>query len=189
MAWLVAQTKSRSEDLAMKHLATAGFEAYLPRIKIRGNANKKSRVVPLFPNYLFVLINGVWGPVMRTIGISRVIRNGDEPARVEQHVIDEIRGREKGGIVQLPKPKVPGEAGQRVRILRGPFAGHVAALCDAMTEADRQKVLLDILGRKTVIELDRADMTLDIGRINQNAPGNAGKPRKDQWGRSRRAGR
>ena len=126
---------------------------------------------------------------MRTIGISKVIRNGDEPAKIGQDVIDEIRGREKGGIVQLPKKKLDGEAGQRVRILRGPFAGHVAALCEAMTEDDRQKVLLDFLGRKAVIELDRVDMSLDLNPqpALPAAPAVNGKTRRhDQWGRDRR---
>lgn len=160
--WIVAQTQSQRENLAKKHLERAGFEAYLPRIKKRGTNCKQQRVVPLFPNYLFVFINSVWGPVMRTIGVSKVIKNGDEPAKLEPSVIDEIRGRERGGLVQLPKPQPTARAGQQVRILRGPFAGHIGALCSHMSDSERQKVLLDFLGRKTVIELDRTDVSLDV---------------------------
>jgi transcriptional antiterminator RfaH len=160
--WIVAQTLSQRENLAKQHLERAGFETYLPRIKARTRTKRKSRIVPLFPSYVFVYINGFWGSIMRTIGVTRVIRNGDEPAKIEQHVIDNIRSQERQGLVQLPKPQPAGRAGQKVRILRGPFAGHIGALCANMTDAERQKVLLDFLGRATVIELDRVDMSLDL---------------------------
>ena len=47
--------------------------------------------MPLFPSYLFVLIALQWHKVNSTVGIIRLITDGDVPARLPDRVIDEIR--------------------------------------------------------------------------------------------------
>jgi hypothetical protein len=44
--------------------------------------------------------------------------DGPVPARVPDAVISEIRSRERGGLVELPKLRL--EPGARVRVLQGP---------------------------------------------------------------------
>ena len=53
----------------------------------------------------------------------------DVPARVPDRVIAEIHKREVGGLIELPKP-TPLRRGDRVRILHGPFSGHLAIFAD-----------------------------------------------------------
>jgi hypothetical protein len=65
--------------------------------------------------------------------------DGMTPARVPDHIIDEIRSRERGGLVKLPK--APGlRRGDQVRITSGPFDHHLA-LYAGQTSADRVAVL------------------------------------------------
>jgi len=67
---------------------------------------------------------------------------------VPDAVIDEIRSRERGGLIELPKPPRarPGDA---VRILRGPFEGKLAVYAGMKPRA-RVEVLLGLLGRVTL---------------------------------------
>ena len=52
------------------------------------------------------------------------------PARVPDRIITEIRGRERDGLIELPKP--PGlRRGDKVQIISGPFEDHLA-LYDGM---------------------------------------------------------
>jgi transcription antitermination factor NusG len=144
--WSVAQTETRREQTAARFLADQGFLTYLPKIKI---AHK--RIVPLFPSYLFVRIVDRWWNVNQTIGIISLLTTGDAPARIRDTVVDLIRAKERGGIVRLPDPKRM-QIGAKVRILKGSFEGHFGIYA-GMTGKDRERVLLDLLGRKVNVDL------------------------------------
>ena len=63
----------------------------------------------------------------------------------------EIRARERDGLIELPKP--PGlRRGDRVRITSGPFADHLA-LYQGQASHDRVAVLLQLLGGRQRTEL------------------------------------
>ena len=57
--WYVVQTQAHAETKACWHLARQGFETYLPRyLKRRRHARRVEMVqAPLFPRYLFVVID------------------------------------------------------------------------------------------------------------------------------------
>jgi transcriptional antiterminator NusG len=46
------------------------------------------------------------------------------------------------------------EPGQQVRIVDGPFSGFVGTVYKVYTEEVKVRVMIDLLGRKTPIELD-----------------------------------
>jgi transcription antitermination factor NusG len=50
--------------------------------------------------------------------------DGIQPAKVPDAVIEEIRGRERKGAIVLPRRLLT--PGDRVRLLAGPFQGHLA---------------------------------------------------------------
>ena len=89
-------------------------------------------------------------------GVIRLLMDGDRPARVADTIIDDIRAREVGGIVRLPKPP-PFRSGDRVRVLRGPFEGHFG-LYDGMAPHERVYVLLSLLGTQVRTEMSGADV-------------------------------
>src|SRR5262245_11810504 len=151
--WGIVQTHANREAIAAAELARKGFENYLPRIAVTSRRGTR-RPVPLFPGYLFVRIVTVWYPVISTVGVLRLLRNGErEPARIDDAIVRDIRSREVRGIVRLPKRIAIGD---QVKIIRGSFRDHVAVY-EGMSGKERQRVLLELLGRQVRVELDPDD--------------------------------
>ena len=144
--WAAAQLQPQRDTLALHFLRQAGFETYAPRLRerrtVRGRKVVKTPL--LFPAYAFVFIRLQWHTARWAPGVVRLIMDGVQPAVVPDAVIAEIRKREVGGLVELPKPPLahPGDA---VRILRGPFAGRLAIYA-GMKPRQRVEVLLALLG-------------------------------------------
>lgn len=69
--------------------------------------------------------------------------DGLHPAKVPDAVIEEIRTREHNGAIEIPRPQL--KAGDRVKILWGPFNGQLAIYA-GMPGLERVAVLLHILG-------------------------------------------
>jgi transcriptional antiterminator RfaH len=144
--WCAARLMPKREAVATQCLTLAGFETYLPRLRecrvVRG---RRVEITPvLFPGYLFILVGLRWWDARWAWGISALIMDGTRPARVPDDVIAAIRARERGGLIELPKlPRL--KRGDRVRIVAGPFAEHLA-MFDGMRPGDRVAVLLKLLG-------------------------------------------
>src|SRR6516225_4557830 len=123
--WCCAQTEPKREAAATHFLGLAGYEVYCPRLRlIRPRRGRKVESRPtLFPSYLFVMITAGWWNARWCPGIVRLLANGDAPMPVPDTLIAEIKSRECGGLVELPK--VPGalRPGDRVRVTVGPFTG------------------------------------------------------------------
>jgi transcription antitermination factor NusG len=152
---LIPGEKRDDESLAEQLFARNGFESYLPRIKSRA-ADRKLRIAPLFPGYIFVRVVDQWYPIAWTIGVIRILMAGDHPARMPEKAMEEIRSREgRDGFVKLVQPRTL-KKGVRVRVLSGQFQGHIG-LYDGMSAKERERVLLDLLGRSVRVELARGD--------------------------------
>lgn len=156
--WYVVQTHPNAEGKAAAHLARQGFETYLPRyLKRRRHARRIEDVsAPLFPRYLFVTIDMAvqrWRMIHSTVGVSRLVCNGDDPAAVTESVIAALKVREgSDGLIRLEaRPRFA--LGAPVRIVDGVFAT-CFGLYDGMTDRDRVAVLLDLLGRKVRVVID-----------------------------------
>ncbi|MGC2115668.1 MAG: transcriptional activator RfaH, partial [Pseudolabrys sp.] len=97
--WYVVQTQANAENKAVAHLARQGFVTYLPRyLKRRRHARRVDVVAaPLFPRYLFVEIDMAaqrWRSIYSTVGVSRLVCNGEFPAAVPERVVELLRNRE-----------------------------------------------------------------------------------------------
>jgi transcriptional antiterminator RfaH len=156
--WSVAQCQPAPgrDRIAVRCLALGGFEAYQPQLCEQRTVRGRRVVVrrPLFPCYLFIRIETRWYPICSTPGITRLIRAGDCPARVPDHIIDAIRSRERKGVVVLPSQF---KRGDPVRVLRGPFRQQLA-LYDGQAPHERVAVLLALLGASVRVELSRTDI-------------------------------
>ncbi len=100
LSWLLIYTKAHAEVWTDINLRNQGFETLVPRVVARGGFR------PLFPRYVFVgSENGVrTQPVRSTLGVLYVVHNGERPAAVPIHVIDEIRSRmNENGVVHLER--------------------------------------------------------------------------------------
>jgi transcriptional antiterminator RfaH len=161
--WAAARAQPRREAVAQHFLELAGYCCYLPRLREHRVAHGRKIEVrpPLFPGYLFVLIELQWHSARWCPGTIDLVMNCNLPARVPDGVVDGIRSRERRGLIDLPKPPkfCPGD---RVRVLTGPFADRVG-LYAGMKPRERVEVLLALLG-------DTRRVTLAADAIERAAP-------------------
>jgi transcriptional antiterminator RfaH len=131
-------------------LSICGYEVFLPLI-----ATKRASA-PLFSSYFFVRIVEQWRTINSTLGVLRLVRVGDCPARCPGYEIAALKAMIDGhGYIKLPEALPPPvrrkiAIGARVRIASGPFGG-MSGLYAGMTNKDREKILLNLLGQRPVL--------------------------------------
>lgn len=162
MSWYVVQTQPNAERKAVFNLNRQGYRTYLPQYLRRRRHARRVELVksPLFPRYLFVAVDlssQRWRSIQSTIGVSRLVCNGDVPACLPSEVIGQLRAREdQMGLVQLDlEPRF--SRGDKVRVLDGAFHD-IVGLFDGLVDHERVAVLLDLLGRKVKVVLDVEDV-------------------------------
>jgi transcriptional antiterminator RfaH len=150
--WYVAQTHPQAEARALAHLARQGYAAYLPRyLRRRSHARRIDMVkAPLFPGYLFVFMDVArtrWRAIRSTIGVSRLICEGERPVAVPPGVVEDIRAREdEAGLVPVTPP-VPFVPGEEVRVTTGTLRDQVGWF-QRVADRERVVILLNLLGRQ-----------------------------------------
>jgi len=156
--WHVVQVHLHAESKAQMHLARQGFETYLPRyLKRRRHARRtETAAAALYPSYLFVRFNSSihrWRSIHSTIGVVRLVCNGDVPAPLDQAIIENLKSRENAqGFIQLERrPKFARH--DKVRVSDGVFADCLG-LVEGVSDRDRVVILLNMLGRKVRVLLD-----------------------------------
>jgi len=148
--WYVAYTQPQAELRAAGHLERQGFDAYLPLCRrIRRHARREETVLrPLFPRYVFVALDlkaDRWRSVNGTVGVSRLVCQGERPAPLPDGVVEGLRdGEIDEGVVPLSQ-LVLFDPGAQLRVLDGAFAGQTG-IYQAMTEAERVVLLFDLIG-------------------------------------------
>jgi transcriptional antiterminator RfaH len=155
MRWYVVQTQSRAEAKAAAHLCRQGFDIYLPRyLKRRRHARRIETVAaPLFPRYMFVAVDIAvqrWRTIHSTIGVSRLVCNGDNPVAVADDGL-KCREDERGFVKLARRPRFA--PGARIRVVNGVFSDCLG-LFESTSDGERVAILLDLLGRKVRVSLD-----------------------------------
>jgi transcription antitermination factor NusG len=156
MSWFVVRTEPARERTAQQFLKLAGFSTYIPFIRERyaKDGRRRERLRPLFSSYAFVAFqDGRWWDARWSVGVAGVIMAGDGPAQLGDHIIDEIKSRERGGAVELPKRETF-RVGDEVRIVAGPMQG-LRGLFQGQRSHERVAILLALLSR---VELPKADI-------------------------------
>ena len=111
----------------------------------------------MFPGYCFIAVELQWHAARWTAGVINLIMDGVAPAKVPLTVITELRKRAgEDGLIDLPKAPAL-RRGDRVRILRGPFTGHLAIFAD-MKPRERVEILLQLLGGGQRVTLAKGDI-------------------------------
>jgi transcriptional antiterminator RfaH len=144
--WSCAQLQPNRVRLALHFLELNGFATYCPRVYTEG------RSLPdyLFPGYAFVSIESQWHIVRRTPGVAKLVMHDDQPARVADRVIADLRSREAAdGLVHL--------RGDRIRITAGAFQG-LTGIYQGMKSRERVEVLLALLGAERRLVLAKRDI-------------------------------
>jgi transcription antitermination factor NusG len=166
LQWYVACAHQGQERLAKQQLEAQQFEVYLPMcISARG------LIRPFLAPYIFVKVDlddrsVRWRALYSTRGVRKVLQSpsGDRPQVVPAWVVEEIMGREVGGLVKLP-PQLYSRFGKgdRVRVVNGGHRLAVASALDAvfetMVDRTRAKVFVSLLGRQNGLVVPLSKLT------------------------------
>ena len=152
--WYVVYSKPQKEEYARFHLSLKGVEVFFPQLLFPLLANKRKRLVPLFPNYLFVRLNlfseefsyAKWSP-----GVSRILSFNGVPASIDDSIVEFLMTHVNGDGVIEARPRL--RSGQEVRITGGPFDGLVGIIQEPPNAKGRIKILLQLLNRTTKVDV------------------------------------
>ncbi|TAL18987.1 transcription termination/antitermination protein NusG [Patescibacteria group bacterium] len=132
------------------------FNILIPKEKKIKIKNGKRKVVEekIFPGYVLVemvVTDDSWYVVRNTPNVTGFIGTGTNPTPVAE---EEIKTLQKRMGVEEPQYKIDVEVGDPVRINDGPFKGFEGKVSDVDEERGKIKVLVNMFGRETPVELD-----------------------------------
>jgi transcription antitermination factor NusG len=155
--WVVARAVPHHDRLAAECVGLAGYETFVPKIRIRVGA--QWRTTPLFVAYFFVRIVDQWRVLERTMGVFNVVKNGATPSRCpDEEIAKLIERADPDGVIRLgARPSSSPSRheftpGAQVSIAAGRFQGF-SAIYSGMSGAEREIILLDLLGRQTPVTI------------------------------------
>ena len=166
IAWHVAMTKPRQEQVAEFNLSRQGYQTYLPLLKMVKNSKHSSKDVktqfePMFPRYVFFRAQNLEqsiAPVRSSVGVAQIVRFGPEPAQISLDILNKIKQLEdqqhKAGVVELSGI----QPGKKIQVNDGPFNG-LEGIVSEVSEK-RIKVLIGLLGREANIDFELAQLML-----------------------------
>jgi transcriptional antiterminator RfaH len=158
LSWYLIHSKPRLEKVALENLERQGYPCYLPVLRIE-KLRRGALVVldePLFSRYLFVQLDTdssarSWTPIHSTRGVSRLVRFGVEPARVDDALVAYLRQQQAQEVKRLFEP------GQRVQVIEGAFAG-VEGVFQIDDGQARAMVLIELLSRQVRLPVAAAQL-------------------------------
>jgi transcriptional antiterminator RfaH len=163
-AWYCARTKPKHEHIVAAGLKkNLGLDVFHPRLRIeRSTRRGVVRVIePLFPCYVFVRCNidECLDAVRYANGVSSLVHFGHRISTVPEHVVEELRQCfESQDLMDIEDRLCPGVG---VSVAEGAFLGFDAIVLRVLPAKQRVQILLDFLGRTTLVEVDRKSLILE----------------------------
>jgi len=156
--WYVIQTKPKKEEEAKSYLSTKGVEIFNPLIEsfVLRNGRMNKEFKPLFPNYIFGRfdLNQDYPLVRWARGVKRVLGFGGYPVPVAEEVVGLIKKRtDTNGIMRENYHFEPNDL---VRIKGGPLKDLLGIFDRWVSDSDRVRVLLNLVGYQPAVELHYA---------------------------------
>lgn len=132
------------------------FEIVVPMEDVTEVKSGKKQVVQkkVFPGYLLVrmdLDDDSWYVVRNTPGVTGFVGSGTKPIPLSVREVDAILQRKD--VEEKPKPVPAFSSGEGVRVIAGPFANFQGVISEIDTDRSKLKVLVNIFGRETPVEL------------------------------------
>ena len=164
-AWYAIHTYSGYEDNVAKNLKqrieSLGmedkiFNVIVPKEKKIKIKDGKRKVVEekIYPGYVLVemiVTDDSWYVVRNTPNVTGFVGAGTTPVPVSKEEIDSLMTRMG---VEEPQYKIEVKSGDLVKITDGPFKDFEGKVSDVDEERGKIKVLVNIFGRDTPLELD-----------------------------------
>ena len=157
--WAAVRFEPGRSRLACLSLKERGVELWVPYTNERRivQGRRRNVTVPLFSNYGFAVVVLQWSPIRLCPGVGALIMDGPQPAKLPDRVVEELKSREKNGVIMLPEPPPRLCTGASVRVTGGPFRGHLG-LVAGMAAHERVIVLLSLLGSQQRVSLPERDV-------------------------------
>ncbi|HWG72500.1 MAG TPA: transcription termination/antitermination protein NusG [Acidimicrobiales bacterium] len=174
--WYVVHTYSGYENKVKSNLESRVvsmnmeeriFEVVIPVEDVIEFKGGKKQVVSkkVFPGYLMVrldLDDDSWYVVRNTPGVTGFVGLGARPtplSRKEVESILQVKADGDGGKAPTKtRPRLEYEVGESVRVREGPFADFSGTISEINEDQLKLKVLVNIFGRETPVELDFAQV-------------------------------
>ena len=152
--------KQRIESLSMEDKI---FNVLVPKEKKIKIKNSKRKVVEekIYPGYVLVemiVTDDSWYVVRNTPNVTGFVGAGTVPIPVSKAEIDHLKKRIG---VETPKYKIEVKVGDPIKIIDGPFKDFDGKVSEIDQEKGKVKVLINMFGRDTPVELD----SLQIKRL------------------------
>lgn len=170
--WYVVHTQSGHEKKAQQNLAarTASmnmeeriYESVIPMEDVVEFRNGKKVVVQkkMFPGYLLVravLDDDAWYVIRNTPSVVNFVGAGGKPSPLIRREVENFLQIKEEGAPATPakrsKARLEYEMGETVRVKEGPFADFSGEIVEINEDQLRVKVLVNIFGRETPVELE-----------------------------------
>ena len=145
--------EQRVETMGMKNKI---FDVVIPTEEEIEVKDGKRRTVErhVFPGYILVQMlmdEDSWYVVRNTPGVTGFVGMGNEPTPLRPEEVQQIIRRMEA---EAPRVKVTYKAGQRVRIVDGPFNDLIGTVDEIDMERAKVRVMVSFFGRETPVELD-----------------------------------
>lgn len=152
--------RQRAESLDMKDKI---FQIIVPKEKMIEVKNGKRKVVEkrIFQGYVMVqmkMSEDAWYIVRNTPSVTGFVGSGSEPTPISGEEMEKIMKRM--GRAE-PKHKIDFKIGEVVNITDGPFKGFDGSISEVDQTKGKLKVLVNMFGRETPVELD----SLQVKRV------------------------
>src|SRR5277367_5673428 len=105
--WFVARVLPHQENRAQFNLHRLGFRSFVPRLRrtIRHARGLQDTLKPLFPSYIFIVIDlskHRWRSVNGTFGVASLIMGAEQPLPVPRGVVEAlVASCENSAVVRL----------------------------------------------------------------------------------------
>ena len=115
---------------------------------------KQEREEKIFPGYVLVemiMDEDSWYVVRHTAGVTKFVGSAKKPIPARDSEIKKIIHRSTS---QSQKIELYVKAGDKVRIISGPFADFVADIIEVYPDKSKRRANVSIFGRETPVELE-----------------------------------
>jgi len=160
------KVKSNLESrIASMNMEERIFEVVIPVEDVIEFKNGKKVVVQkkMFPGYLLVrceIDDDSWYVIRNTPGVTGFVGPGTKPTPLSRKEVETFLQVQRPGVEQVKKsrPRLEYEVGESVRVREGPFADFTGTIAEINEDQLKLKVLVNIFGRETPVELEFAQV-------------------------------
>jgi transcriptional antiterminator RfaH len=177
--WFCIHAQPKREHIAAAALHQFGtIEVLCPRIRYR-RATRRGAVwfvEALFPGYFFARFDfpAQHMAVRHALGVKTIVHFGSQTAILSDHVIESLRQRCGYGHDDPIRPIIEidsqPDVGEVVKVAEGAFQGLEAVVTRVMSGSERDRILIDFLGRQIEAEVGTNVIVPAAGRQARSKP-------------------